>query len=753
MAGVLNNPNFNLGATGWQLTTAASIENLPGFNGAWIGQIAHPGSGDAVQTHTIANTATAPVTPGQSVTVAGYMRGFQFDFNIQFGGPFALPSIGIRFRNASEDVIQETFGAFSAATSVAWRRGEHTAIAPAGAVDTQLVFRGIVNTGSNTLSFDAATWNAVSTTEPSEFLAFRAIQASGAFSGGSEPTWPGTVGGTVVDGGVTWEAFIANRVQWTAFPLLRSGATEPDWPTTPGASVVDGTIAWEAINGQVRDPRCPNTKAVAIASSKVFAVDDDIIRFSATVNPLDWSSQDDAGFLPFGLQTYGSNPAAALGLYRGNLVVFNSQGFQMWQVDEDPVNMALLDAVPVGTTYQACLQPMSNELFLLTDLGVRTIGIAGASTNLQADDVGKPIDTLVQEALRENEEPFALFYPAAGQYWLVFGNEAFVLTINGTSRSDRSWTRYIFPFPIEDWTLQENDLYLKSGRRILRVDRDALADNITGDGGVTTFGFSFSLDGDEGSGDFLEIDGWAFVGQGLPSTILQADLIVTDDPENSMFVSSGRVTVRRDNQARFTLSSIRIRQQDSFAPQEPATLYLYNTPTPNFSFSTPFQVIELPLGDSLTPQSISQDAPCRAFIINGPPRDSTPPGQRPQEPYYLVTMAGTIEEEVVGEVEEPFTGVVQWHWLDMGEPSRMKMMLAFDLVGAGEVSVSFGFDQTDRTAFTSPYTVDADTLPQEPIPLPVSAPSFSMRLEFSPFQDWEWNASTLYFDDRTRMKR
>ena len=63
------------------------------------------------------------------------------------------------------------------------------------------------------------------------------------------------------------------------------------------------------LEGQVRgiarmveDENCPNSKIVAIAASKVFAGDGDIAPYSATVNPLDWSTPEDSGFLPTGLQ-------------------------------------------------------------------------------------------------------------------------------------------------------------------------------------------------------------------------------------------------------------------------------------------------------------------------------------------------------------------------------------------------------------------------------------------------------------------
>lgn len=423
-------------------------------------------------------------------------------------------------------------------------------------------------------------------------LAYKAVQPESGFSAGAEPAWPNILGQTVVDNEVTWEAIAVTRVTWTAQPLYVSGSVEPTWPEDTGEFVHDGTIDWRTVSRRVEDPNCPNTKIVAIAASKVFCADDDIVKFSATVNPLDWTSKEDAGYLPTGLQNYGANPIEAMGLYRANLIPFNAEAFQLWQVDEDPASMAVLDALPIGSTQHHALAAVSNDLFFLSSQGVRTVGIAGSSTNFQAGDVGMPIDPLVRAALQDagSSSPMALYFPAMGQYWLLFPfpdddepeTQVFVYSMTKVG-SVGAWSRYAFPFVVDDWAIAGDSLYLRSGDYIHRVEEGALGDEVA-------------------------------------------------------------------------------------------------------------------------------------------------PG------------------EVV-----PFEGLIQWPWLDFGQPGVTKMLHGFDVVGTGAVSVSFGIDQSNGGLFTPPYTVPADTVPGNVIAMPLAAPSLSVRLTYDGTEAWEWNAFALYLQDLRPM--
>ncbi len=337
----------------------------------------------------------------------------------------------------------------------------------------------------STIYMDTFSWS--SNIVGSSGLIYRAVQPSLGTSGNSEPTWPTTLGVQVVDNTVTWEAVTGVRITYEASPILKSGATEPTWPTEIGGAVSDNTISWIAQTRQVTE--APNSKVVAITASKVFAADEDIIRYSATVNPLDWTSENDAGYLPSGLNQYGSNFTAVLNTYRASLVSFSSSTFQNWQVDPDPANMSLLDSMEgIGSIYQQSAQPVAKDLFYLAALGVRTVGISVGSTNLVNGDAGMPIDPLIRAEISTlgltGYTPRGLYYPSLAQYWLAFGPTVYVYSFAELG-SIGAWSYYELPWPVEGHAHLGDYLYLRSGDAVYRVDPSRLDDqiiNVAGDG-------------------------------------------------------------------------------------------------------------------------------------------------------------------------------------------------------------------------------------------------------------------------------
>ena len=95
-----------------------------------------------------------------------------------------------------------------------------------------------------------------------------------------------------------------------------------------------------------------------------------------------------------------------------------------------------------------------------------------------------------------------------------------------------------------------------------------------------------------------------------------------------------------------------------------------------------------------------------------------------------------------------FDGVIQWPWLDFGQPGVNKMLEGFDIVGTGTSSIEYGFDQTAIADFTASYPIPADTFPGQLIPTPLQFPSLSVKLTYDGGQDWQWNALNLYLEDQ-----
>jgi len=406
------NPSFEDGSTSWTLGTGYSVTAGTHYDGTHALQ--YDGTGSA----TALSTDKRPVFPGQTITASCMVQQ-----GASSSGKAAGAVVLIWYDINGAQLSPSQGNVISSGSGGKWGKSSVTAKAPEGASFVAIAGTCTKNSGSS-MWLDTFSWD-YAYSAPSGGLVYKAVQPAAGKSAANEPAWPPTLGQQVIDNEVIWEAVTASQIVWMARPINKSGAFEPDWPRVANGFVHDGTMDWTAVTPQIKDANCPRSKIVAIAASKVYAADKDIIRYCATVNPLDWSTEDDAGYLPYGLQTYGSNPVAAMNLYRSNIAAFNAEGMQLWQVDEDPAQTALLDALPVGSTQNQALSPVSNDLIFLSSQGVRSIGVTSSSTNLQAGDIGMPIDPLVKEAVANSPSPpLATYVPPLGQYWLAIAEPA-----------------------------------------------------------------------------------------------------------------------------------------------------------------------------------------------------------------------------------------------------------------------------------------------------------------------------------------
>lgn len=684
----------------------------------------------------IRSDTVVPVVPGQVITARASCNAFDAPTALSQNGGFVF----IEWLDALNAVVGEKTSAQSPIQNTGWHTLTVTGTAPAAATQARVGLRAFALQGGK-VAFDAVSWNYAYQGVPAGFI-FKAVQPTTGTSAAAEPTWPTVLGNTVVDGTVTWEAIDIDRVVWEAHPILLSGTVEPTWPLNVGATVYDGTILWEAVALRIEDENCPRTKVTTIGASKVFKGGGDITPFCATNNPRDWTTPQDAGFLPTGLQRYGANDVAVLNLYRGNLVAMNSEAFQLWQIDPDPALMSIIDQMPaIGSTQNKAAQPVANDLLYLPALGVRSVGIAGASTNLSAGDVGMPIDPLVQAALAAAEaagvEPLGMYFPAAGQYWLAFN------------------------------TLREAEF---------QPLQDVVSATITESAGLTG---TVSLVGSVLTGVDVSDDSPVPPFFTITLAGLTADAVIRVVPNNynvvmngapyagaayfstSLQTQSNTTAPVGDNVTAFTPESFTLNMaQASPVLNFRGTRYTFEEgiPVENFSFDLEIEVETVP-------------ASCTVFVY-----DMSGGGQGKWSRYVfpfnidawtllgddLVLRSGdsfvTVSEDALSDdvwnevteewVETPFDGTIQTPWLDMGRANQDKTMMGFDIAGEGAASVSIGYNQANTAAFTEPLLLPADTPYEGMIPYEVTGPSFSVKLTYAGGQAWKLNAFGIYLQDR-----
>ncbi len=227
----------------------------------------------------------------------------------------------------------------------------------------------------------------------------------------------------------------------------------------------------------IQDENCPHTQEVTITSQKVYAADGQQVRYSATSDPEDWTSSEDAGFLPTGGRSPGSSIATGLGVLNNRLVVFHDDAVQVWAVDPDPARNEIEEIIAgMGTRWSESIVAANKDIYFLSEIGVRSIGGASIYRNMKGSDIGSPIDDIIQTHIRDHEGRVdGNFYPGAGQYWLTIGDETAVLTKSKKDKME-AWSVYRFSVPFGQMVNVGDKMYARYHNYLYAMDNEATLD-------------------------------------------------------------------------------------------------------------------------------------------------------------------------------------------------------------------------------------------------------------------------------------
>ena len=202
--------------------------------------------------------------------------------------------------------------------------------------------------------------------------------------------------------------------------------------------------------------------------TKMYVPNGKNLRFSAVGNPADTTGTG-SGVIDITAQDIGSTEVLAVEPYYSNLAIFGQTSIQIWAMDVDPNQNSQLQVLGnIGLVSPfAVTQYGTGDVLFLSHTGIRSLRARDSSNSAVLNDIGSPIDRIIaaRRALltsAEVEQINALVDPLTGQFWLIWGSDAYVLSLYPSSKVS-AWSFYKFPIAIDHVMLANSRILIRSG--------------------------------------------------------------------------------------------------------------------------------------------------------------------------------------------------------------------------------------------------------------------------------------------------
>lgn len=220
----------------------------------------------------------------------------------------------------------------------------------------------------------------------------------------------------------------------------------------------------------------PIAEIVLTHSKKMYAAGGSLVNFSGVNRPDLWNRDNQvavgAGFINASNQDGGSDEVTGLEIYQGSMAIFAPNAVQIWTMSDDPANNALLQTLKnTGTRSPRSTRNFGGvDVFYLASSGIRTLRARENTNTAYANDIGTPIDTVVQDYIKtlstdQLERAVSVIEPLDERYWLALGNRVYVFSYFPGSKIS-AWSYFEPGFQIEDFARVDDRLYVRAGDTI-----------------------------------------------------------------------------------------------------------------------------------------------------------------------------------------------------------------------------------------------------------------------------------------------
>lgn len=237
----------------------------------------------------------------------------------------------------------------------------------------------------------------------------------------------------------------------------------------------------------VADANCPHGASVTKAAGRLYSNGNQVVRYCAAGAARDWTTASDAGFLPVSLQQDTTSSPTAVGTFEDALVVFFSDGSQVWDVAVDPSATQIRRRLNgVGTTHAQSLAAFYRDLVFASPFGVRSMSVQEVVNRFDETDVGVPVDALVVPAQKTHIAAAAApvlgaWIPQFGQYWVVYddgagGSRVYAYSFSRSSKL-ACWSEYTFPIRISALATLDGKVFVRDATSLYELDPEQYSDS------------------------------------------------------------------------------------------------------------------------------------------------------------------------------------------------------------------------------------------------------------------------------------